>query len=53
MHLLTPRTYRLFTDQDDWLQRRANEQGHKNKSITLRMLITKEMKAEQKRKGAA
>jgi hypothetical protein len=56
MNLLKPKTYRFKRSQEAWLQRRANQDGHGNKAIVLRLLVDRamqEVKQQMKCKGAA
>lgn len=36
-------TFRLHPAMEAWLKARAKEEGHYNKSLMLRMILTKEM----------
>jgi len=44
-----PSSYRFFTDQKNWLKRKAKEDGQSSEVVIIRRLIEQAMQSESKR----
>lgn len=50
--MLNPATYRIRADQEAWLKICAEKQGHYSKSVVLRLVIDRAMRATARRQKA-